>query len=691
MNKINKKIIYSVLYLLLVNIVLFSVKSQTYLLESHNRTDWANDAQTTLKLGMIVEMKETAYINNITLAASDTASYCWIYDGTGTTALTSAISVVSGVCDLGSTFLANISEKYRIVVGSGGSSFMARTTGTPPPYPIEGTRITWIRATYGTTSITNNDSVAVRDIWKLGTTNYVLFDSTPPSFTVNRVPNNFTLETILTQNNYINSSITDSTGVLNSSIYMEFLKNNTYTYLNGSLINPSRNFTYTNASGSLYFFYIDEQDTLGGTFNYDSEYMESVQHTNFSFSGVNNWLKIQFLNVSNNANYNFEEIMADNATISSDVTTYYYCNSSYTTGNPVSNNNCVIIYSAPINRVYNHSHSPNGFSKHKIIPFNLNISTGKIGNVYVTPISYFLKQASTSTELVYYISNISRINAIQTSNNNGNTWSNFAGTIDAHLHQIYNNASINYKICANDSYIPNNYGCSSWYYDIIDLPNLNPSSVAIFNPINSSYNTSILINHSSSSVSSGYIVSYLYYYRVENSSTWNFIYNNSDLSLTYQWDISGLTEQNYQLRVRVFDNLGQYTDSYSMVFLVDNPLSEEGKLLTEINLNLIESNKKQIILSEAITMIGWIILFSLFIFLGIYVSGIFWGIDFLLSLYFGIMTFANQSNYANFSYFLATIFFWFTMTIFFFMGTIVLLVSQDAKKKKKKNMYDDFY
>jgi hypothetical protein len=58
---------------------------------------------------------------------------------------------------------------------------------------------------------------------------------------------------------------------------------------------------------------------------------------------------------------------------------------------------------------------------------------------------------------VYYIDDISRTDAIQTSTNRGGAWTNFSGTVDAHLHQYDGSEKFYYYVCANDTSNNQNY------------------------------------------------------------------------------------------------------------------------------------------------------------------------------------------------------------------------------------------
>lgn len=263
-----KKFIWLAVFLLVIG----AASAQTYLLESHNETSWANDAQNNYNLGMIIQIKEDLYLNNVTLANGGTSDTCRLFDTTGTVIINS-VSRVGDLCDFGTTQLRlNATQKFRIVVFKS-SSFTGRTDFSAT-WPVEGTRVTWISATYGSgATSTTNDTSAARDIQAIGTTN-IGAPATPPAsepfyISAQNVYNSSYLISLNatvdgtkygTTNGFINvtSILKNTTALHNVTVWATNYFNVSYTNLNAStnltasvyqaIINVTAYDYYTNAS-----------------------------------------------------------------------------------------------------------------------------------------------------------------------------------------------------------------------------------------------------------------------------------------------------------------------------------------------------------------------------------------------------------------------------------------------------------
>ncbi|MFA5070922.1 MAG: hypothetical protein WC511_00960 [Candidatus Pacearchaeota archaeon] len=284
------------------------------------------------------------------------------------------------------------------------------------------------------------------------------------------------------------------------------------------------------------------------------------------------YLKIRFFNVSNAKNYSFFEVYANNQTTTSDTLRIYYCNSSYAGNvNPLTSTFCTNFYNLAATEVFNHTHSAS--SSHHVIPFSINTTTGTIGGIYVTETSYFILRGRDGVNAwnVYYISNISRTDTVQEDTNGGFgvTWTNLAGTIDAHLHQYDGETdSLWYYACANNSSSQN---CTSLRQDLINLGGLPPSSAGIFAPENTSYRGNIFINYTAASSPNGYTIDDGY-----NISIYNYtddfilsIQNNSE-DLSYVWNSSEVSDGVYNFHVSGCDINGLCSTGESDDFIVDN-------------------------------------------------------------------------------------------------------------------------
>jgi hypothetical protein len=230
--------------------------------------------------------------------------------------------------------------------------------------------------------------------------------------------------------------------------------------------------------------------------------MEREPHTYLALDSINKYAKIQILNLSAVKNYSMFEIMAN--TSGNKIARIYYCNSSYITGDPSTINSCTNFNDIIASTNFNHTHTSN--SKHQLIPMAINITSGTIGTIKITPTSYFLIRGQPLTDAwnVYYITNNSRTGAIQTTDNGGTSWTNQTYTIDSHLHQYDGTSVFYYFVCANDSY---QRACSSIRNDLIDLGSL-PPNVFITSLISTTYLSNIIVSYLAISPNNFPIINY---------------------------------------------------------------------------------------------------------------------------------------------------------------------------------------
>lgn len=474
------------------------------------------------------------------------------------------------------------------------------TTIVYPYLPIESTKIiTWLTAlSLGNVypppnNGTNNTNWAGQLFYGFENINV-----SSPTITTTQNPLNFSYQNAISNNNSVTAEVTDTSGINTSTVKLNITKVDLDVYINGTKQPINYTKTYTNSSGDFYTWSLNENDILGSTQNLNAELFENTTHSYSILSGSNNWLKIEFLNVSNYANLNILEYMSDNDTPLSSISTYYYCNSSYSSGNPVGNSNCVLVASVDNNAQFNHTHN-GGFSKHKI--FSLVNIGGYIGTVKITPVSYILKRGTTTGDRYYYLNITSRENATQLSGNNGNTWTSQAYTVDSHIHFIYNTSVFSYRVCATN--LNGFSACSSQVYNPITIFALPPSPVTIYNPIAGNYYADlIIINHSVSNQPLGSISLYKYYYSVAGVGAWVNFYNNT-ITL-YSWDVTSLISKAYDLRIDAVDNFNLTSSSFVFGFNINNTLTNTEILLTEIKNNLDTSNILQQEISEAVKMIA---------------------------------------------------------------------------------------
>ncbi len=396
------------------------------------------------------------------------------------------------------------------------------------------------------------------------------------------------------------------TGNLNySSIFLDLRLNGSEQFLNGTRIYGNLSYLYNDNSSSIFRWFLDENKLLSYTMNLNENLFSNTTHSYITLSSSNQWFKMEFLNVSNNKPQNFYEIYDENATITEATSQYYYCNSSYTNGNPTNNANCVLFFSQSNKAPFNHVHSVN--SKHKVLPLGINITNGKIGNVYVTPISYILKRGNNAGDRLYYINITTRLNAMQYSSNNGNAYTSMPYTIDAHIHQSRETDLFYYRIYASNTIGNTTY--SSFSSDIIDVPILPPIPINYYAPLFGDIylnNGSLLINHTTSfSMSNQAIINYTYFYSKYGESDFIYIGYNDYGVTTYNWDLFLISPNYYYLRTYTFDSLNQSSYADSEVFYVQDRITSGSA----INLSGVENELKT--LSGGVNMIGYIFLFIL--------------------------------------------------------------------------------
>lgn len=338
-------------------------------------------------------------------------------------------------------------------------------------------------------------------------------------------------------------------------------------YVNGTATTGYIPTAYIDNSSFMFRWNVYDFQLLPGTYNYNESYMERTPHS-FNTLSNNDFVSIEILNMSNATQYNFFEIMAN----STSIITYYYCNSTYNFASSVATSpNCILYGTETANAQYDHQHS--NFSSHHVQPFVINITTGKIGTIVVTPTSYFMIQgnAGAGNQVNYYfINNESRANAMRTSLNTGSSWTNNNTiTVDAHVHSLKMNVTTFYQYacisdlngnsnCTNNNIIPLN---------LIVSP-LPPTSPVVSTPSNSSYNNTIVINYTQSYSPNGYpIVRYNITLLYENFTYFRTITSNNSQNLNYSWNANVLG--NFRFGVTAIDNQSQYDTGYSDVFSIN--------------------------------------------------------------------------------------------------------------------------
>lgn len=370
--------------------------------------------------------------------------------------------------------------------------------------------------------------------------------------------------------------ITDISHITANTVRLYYKTNDSvndyYIIVNGTPLFTGytfNNVTITNVS-SKFNFTTDEYRIFPAKYNYDPELMEDYTHSYDSLANVNQYFKIEILNISGSKNYNFIEFMANTSSLTYNLESWY-CNSSYTTGDPEADPNCIIFNSLAPTSTFNHTHSSE--SKHQVLSFPINATSGTVGEtVVVTSTSYFLLHSNNNAANewdFYYIVNESRSGDLQKSVNKGLVWTEVTGTPDFHVHQYNSTEIFYYYVCANDTL--SNSNCSSVRSDSLNILNLPPSSVSFYSPKTGVTGGNININYSAASPSGG---SYISFYNIslvyENTTYYQQIISNNSNHLNYTWDSTSVPTGEYRIRIESVDNETLSSFSYSKNITIDN-------------------------------------------------------------------------------------------------------------------------
>jgi hypothetical protein len=326
----------------------------------------------------------------------------------------------------------------------------------------------------------------------------------------------------------------------------------------------SEGVTTTNASNS-YTFTLSDNQALPGFYNVNDSVMRATAHNAYALTGNNAWVKIA-TNDTNATIFKFGEIMAN--TSGANPLQVYYCNSTYSSGNPQSNANCAAIYSIGATSGYNHTHGAN--SAHNLFTATLNITSGKIGAVKISNPGYYLFYVGTplTTWNLYYANITANANTTQTSGNNGNSWTSQAYSFDFHLHAFMPTDKLYYlvNVYDNASAEINN----SVVTDNLDTTLLPPSAPGIYTPVSVYYANWVFINYSASLSPNGVAISAYNLSLLNNDYSLNATINASSTALTYNYSTSALSVGTYYIRVEAKDANNLTSAAYSLPFYVNN-------------------------------------------------------------------------------------------------------------------------
>lgn len=339
---------------------------------------------------------------------------------------------------------------------------------------------------------------------------------------------------------------------------------------NGTILGSGTNKKVFSTNNSLTEFVVrlTDQDVYPATYNYDPDVTEATPHASTTLTSANQYALVELHNVTNTTRYNFFEIMANSSGNNFGLTTYY-CNSTYTTGNPSTSNNCASFGEIPAGSTFNHTENQ---SQHQLVPLSINTTSGTVGTVRVTSTSKIvLRGAATTTWYLHYAPLAVRPNASMTTTNGGTTWTGLTGdySLDAHIHQFNGNETIRYYACAQNT---TTEFCSINTTDTLDVTPLNPSTVTFYTP-NATYARFIPINWTTATTFNTSIIVTNYSITAidDNGTVVGIVKQNNGATTFYNWnsyDLNLSTAQNYAVRVVTTDSSNLTSTSTSPFFNV---------------------------------------------------------------------------------------------------------------------------
>lgn len=394
---------------------------------------------------------------------------------------------------------------------------------------------------------------------------------------VNQTPTDISTTSAFSQRVNITYNITSSAGINDSTVTYYYTTNTTigdcYKIVNGTATCGWRNITYNTKLGTLY-----SQDFGDAKIYPENDildfltYFRNSAHNNASLSNTNQAIRCNFTNMSTTSNYSYYEAMVNVTTNTQNRGLEVdYINASGTSTS---------IYQSGSLPTWNHTHN---VSFHMVVP--LPLVGGFINSVKVTSNGYFrIKPLAGTTFYYYYINDTAYPSACQLTNNNGNTWTNLAGTLDNHLHQFEANNTFMYYVCAYNN--NGDYNCSSIRSDELQIGGLPPTTPTIIYPTAGIYyNTSNLAIQYIPSVSPN---SYTIHYNItlrNNDTTYNKTITANTSLTTYNWIVNVSTNNTYIIEVCAIDTLNQSSCS----------LSDEIQLNTAPPPFIYNPNKREIV------------------------------------------------------------------------------------------------
>jgi len=327
-----------------------------------------------------------------------------------------------------------------------------------------------------------------------------------------------------------------------------------YDYIN--TYNKEYNFSVTDGNNT---FKLNEYDYFPVSYMDNFSILSTTSKNNLTLTGNNDILKLYIKGMVNNTPVNYLEIQA-NSTAPMPI---FYCNSSYTTGQPELNANCIQF--GTLNKTsFNHTHATT--SKHNLLFFPINATSRALGTVGITDNAYFLLHSSLAGNLqIGYINNTISQDYVSYSSNGGNTYNNLNISVDFHIHQFNADEQFNYSGCQNKSGVIN---CTGLKNDSIGLLALPPSSPGITNPIYENQNITRYLNitytAATASLNTSTITQYAIYLLNSNLTLNATLKANNSPNLSYNWDSYNLSLETGTYYIMILANDSRGLTSYSI-------------------------------------------------------------------------------------------------------------------------------
>lgn len=238
--------------------------------------------------------------------------------------------------------------------------------------------------------------------------------------------------------------------------------------------NTYYNKTMTKVNNQSYFAQLDDNDVFPGYYPYDDSFIEASPKQNYT-SYTNNNIKFNIYNFTTYTGQLFlsTEFNAINLSGGNPIG-IYYCNSSYTSGTPVTNTNCELQDSFIPDNLLNLFHEHGLNSSHFVVPLQPTIPK--------TQLSYIIFATVGTAANGYRFRYSLNSSYDNTSFNIGqfNSWSSTNFIFDMHIHQFLGSDYI--QLFANYSDNESIKSTSNIITDFFNITQYAPSAPIFINP-----------------------------------------------------------------------------------------------------------------------------------------------------------------------------------------------------------------